>query len=267
MFASAVRRSAVDAGGKVTWKYSQAGWETVRLIIWNPHTRWGICAAMAAQWIVDHAYGGSLANRLINDDGKVSRDAIRRLMRHHSLASSGGDVSQRTAIEQFLSNRKIVIRRKSYDSRYGARHRKEGWTKPANSERRQAKETGTAMPDIAYQIAAALGKVRASYVLIKFGGRKWSHVIAGWLGRDDGCLFDPNSGEYWFQRKEKLCEWFPTYYRVAGYLSFPTKHDRWWSIAEFGLSANASDAYREHVLSFAGPRPHRAEQLAVHSDI
>src|SRR5580658_8327867 len=108
-------RSAKNAlpryGGVMTWNYSQTDYAVWSVIREEKVSAKGICKALAAQWIVDHAYGGSLVNRVTNANGSVNESAIRMVMQNFSLAYD----EQEAEAESFLLSRGIMERRGSQD--------------------------------------------------------------------------------------------------------------------------------------------------------
>ena len=100
MFRSA-RNALPKYKGLMTWDYSQSDWSTWNIIARDEVSRGGICKALAAQWIVDHAYGGSLVNRVTTPAGKLDQSAIRMVMQNFIGAWS----NQQVETEKFLVSR------------------------------------------------------------------------------------------------------------------------------------------------------------------
>ena len=77
--------------GVMTWTYSQASWATIKHTLSNPRTRKGICAALVANWIKEHAQGGILGNSLTDVAGNVNVGKLLEIAAPHSAASATSD--------------------------------------------------------------------------------------------------------------------------------------------------------------------------------
>jgi len=244
-----------DFNGVMTWDYSQMDYGVLTIIRKDKISANGICKALAAQWIVDHAYGGSLANRVTNAAGNVDVDAIRMIMQNFCIAWD----SQEAETASFLTSRGIIERMRS---------RNVTGTKTVRVDGRRVEITKTAATSggmsqagnshVAIELAQALKGVTNGYAQIDFGGSGVGHATAAWVGgpsygsAGDACFYDPNFGEVWFQGKKDFFGWFELFYRYS-YQGFPCNFNSRWSVNQWGLSVNASKgAYAKAVLSASG---------------
>lgn len=257
MFRTA-RKALPKFGGVMTWDYSQADFTTFNIIRKDSVSSGGICKALAAQWIVDHAYGGSLVNRVTDKSGKINPSAIRMIMQNFIAAWD----SQEVETADFLMKRGILERMGSRAISTTRSKRIDGkkveitTTTHSTSSTHETSESG----NVAIELSKALRKVSGCYAQIDFGGSGVGHATAAWIGGPsygsggDACFFDPNAGEFWFEDKQKFFEWFRIFYS-ASYEGFPCRFNKRWSVRQWALSNTASKgAYAKAVLSVAGAR-------------
>ncbi len=204
-------------GGVMTWDYPQTDFAVLNIIRRNSVSANGTCKALAAQWIVDHACGGSLANR-VTKNGAVDPGAIRMVMQN--FVAAWDDQEVRT--DEFLLSRGLQHRMGSRDvsatrSIGVGRARREVTT--VSHQAVPIDQTGGG--NIALELANALRRVNGSYVQIDFDGASGGHATPAWIGQD-ACHYDPNLGEVWFERASDFCRWFEVFYR-ASYQGFPCR--------------------------------------------
>lgn len=258
MFRSA-RTALTRHNGVMTWDYSQSAWSTFSVTFREPAGRWGICKALSAQWIVDHAYGGSLFNRITNGRGDVDPSAIRMIQQNFAIASG----NQADETKDFLIKRGVLERRGSLCFSVTRSVRREGQRVEITNNsygERNLSESGS-NGNVAIALAAALKNVSNCYAQIGFGPTAGTgHAVAAWVGGPsygsggDVAFFDPNFGEVWFAKKADFFEWFEYFYR-ASYAGFPCKFNGRWDVSQWALSNTAAKgAYAKAVLSVAGPR-------------
>src|SRR4051812_30022918 len=74
-----VRQTALDAGGLVSWKFSQVENPIRSLITGHDASSGGICEMASAKWLECHAKGDHMANWL-EPTGTIDPNKIRQLM-------------------------------------------------------------------------------------------------------------------------------------------------------------------------------------------
>jgi hypothetical protein len=256
MFRSA-RNALAKYNGVMTWNYAQSDWSTFSVIARDPVSRIGICKALSAQWIVDHAYGGSLVNRLTTPGGALDASAIRMVMQNFIGAWNNQDIE--TA--KFLESRGMRQRCNSRMQDF-TRTTRVGGQKVETTTTKYFSTTTYASGggNCAIELAKALRTVSGSYVQIDFGGDGVGHATCAWIGgpsygsSGDAAFFDPNCGEYWFERKADFCDWFQYFYEKS-YAGFPCRFNSRWSVSQWGLAVGAEkSAYAKAVNSVAGRR-------------
>jgi len=262
LIASIMFRTARNAlpqyGGVMTWDYAQSDFSTWNIIRKNGISANGICKALSAQWIVDHAYGGSLVNRITDAKGSTDPGAIRMVMQNFILAWDNQEVE--TA--DFLMKRGILERFSSRDvsstrsRRIGGKSIETTTVRAGTGSLNNVGNGG----NVAIDLSNALRKVSNGYAQIDFGGAGVGHATAAWIGGPsynsggDATFFDPNCGEYWFADKSQFFDWFRLFY-ANSYQGFPCKFNSRWSVRQWALSNTAAKgAYAKAVLSVAGAR-------------
>jgi YopT peptidase len=247
MFKTA-RQNLADYGGVMTWDFSQNNWSVWKILCGNSASRWGICKSLSAQWIIDHAHGGSLFNRVLDRSGNINEGAIRTIRQHFIDARS----AQEARTQEFLLKWGLLERRSSRNIRGDAKN---------TSTFQQGRDPQ--VPDqsfnVALELAQELRKLSGCYAQIDFGGHKpLGHATAAWIGGPsyssggDACFFDPNAGEFYFENKLNFFRWFVLFY-TCSYKGFPCYFNSRWSVRQWAL-ANKSKQAHAKVLSVAGRR-------------
>jgi YopT peptidase len=247
MFRSA-RNALARFGGVMTWNFSQTDFAVLKVTCWNSVSRNGICKALAAQWIVDHAHGGALHNRVVDRRGNLSESAIRLITQNFISWRR----AQKSAVPEFLIKRGVLPRQSSldisrtFDRKVGKRNVEvttvEHTTKPTDQT------GGGAGCNVALELAQALRRVCGSYAMIDFGPVSGSgHSTAAWIGGPtyssdgDACFFDPNVGEFYFEDKENFFKWFEVFYATS-YQGFLCNFNGYWAVGQWALANGASKA-------------------------
>jgi len=251
MFYSA-KKELSRFNGVMTWDYSQTDFSVWKIIRKDDVSANGICAALSAQWIVDHAYGGSLRNRVTDGNGKVNVGAVRMVMQNFIAAYGNQDYET----GQFLLSRGMVQKRTSKDVKlYKEKRvgRRIVTTSSIQHTSSPLDDMGTS-GNVALNLTAALRKVVNGYAQVDFGGTGVGHATAVWIGaqNEDACFYDPNLGEVWFQDKNDFFPWFEYFYRNS-YQGFPCYFNHRWSVDHWGLAVGAEKSvYGKAVRSVAG---------------
>jgi hypothetical protein len=213
--------------------FSQDVEPTRTLIRSMPYTAKGICEALAAKWIVEHANGSSLWNWLLEKETnsgsvwnwlfgkgerKINESAIINLMINHtegkirdgSLANpttKDANVAGSAAYQMLLTHK--------YLKQYGLRSH--AATDYENADNRF--QVGLALP-----AALNLRDFKTTYVLISLAGeivglegpKQVGHAAAAYVG-EDVAFFDPSFGEYWFPSHHDFAKFFGDFWKESKY--------------------------------------------------
>lgn len=199
--------------------YSQCVEPTNTLINMLPYTSDGICQALAAKWIAEHANGGSLWNWLFAPGStNIKQAAIANLMINFSEStvrkgkvanrslkgkSTGGDVYQDFVTDKYLGLYGVMRRQATSGAFMGSMNN------PIN-----VGAQGHALAS-RFQESWLCAK-GGSYILISILGDDGGHAMAAYVGQDIA-FFDPNFGEFWFPSINEFFPWFLTFWRTSGY--------------------------------------------------
>lgn len=255
------RNALARHGGCMTWDFSQCNYNVWKIIRQDEASANGICKALAAQWIVDHAYGGALYNRIVDSTGSLNISAIRMVMQNFILAWN----NQQVETADFLSRRGMIPRLSSLNKKVvrkvGIGRQQKEITSVQSTTAGTDQIGGGARCNVSLELTEALKKVSGYYAQVSFGAAAGiGHATAVWLGGPtysspgDACFFDPNCGEFYFENKTKFFEWFKYFYATS-YQGFPCNFSGRWSVHQWALANGASkEAYARAVLSVAGSR-------------
>lgn len=228
-----VRTSATEAGGNVTWTFSQMTPPVDPLIKGHKTSSGGICEMLSAKWIERHAHDDHLANWLAPGGGGGGIDAskIRLLMQLFIIGNDmgpgdmigrygGPNPDQTMATRMFLESRGLSLRSGSNPAVRSA----------AASTMTSGSRGGGKRRVLASQLARELVKERnsaGSYRTIGVWGPHAAHAMAAWVA-EDVAFFDPNFGEFWFENHTSFVNWFPTFWHKSHYSSpVVGLSDRW----------------------------------------
>jgi YopT peptidase len=237
MFKTA-RQNLAEYGGVMTWDFSQYNWGVWKILSGNSASRGGICKSLSAQWIIDHAHGGSLFNRVLDRSGKLNEGAI-RIIRQHFIGARG---EQEGKTAEFLRKWGLLERMSSRNNSSSIPSKKSTF------------EQG--FGDVALGLSKELSMLSGCYAQIGFGKLAGlGHATAAWVGSSggDACFFDPNAGEFYFEDKRNLFRWFVVFYATS-YQGFPLYYNGRWSVRQWALANNANKKDYAKVLSVAGRR-------------
>ena len=174
--------------GVTVWKFSQSSGE-VSLRLGHK----GVCSALGASWINYHAHNDSLAKHLqLDEHGELDALTLQSVMHlQQSFVDTGIELA---AVETWLEMHGMV---------------------PLNMDIKSS-----VYKDTEFHIITSLGKVYNCYAYVIFGRSKrgGSHAVAVWIGgpdytKGDICFFEPNYGEFWFEKKQNFFCFFPAYYQ------------------------------------------------------
>ncbi|MGG5820950.1 YopT-type cysteine protease domain-containing protein [Falsiroseomonas sp. HW251] len=231
--------SLKNNGGYV--HYSQSIEPTRTLINMLPYTSGGICNALSAKWIEQHANGGSLWNWLFTPGTtNVQQAKIANLMINftESVVSGASDIDKSQGnhgMRQRIANRIVNKSAKKafaggdyqefvtdkYLALYGIRRRRVAQDIISGSiENCLSYGYG---PKTAIQLAVRMDPKymvtrSGTYAIINILGKAGGHAMAAWVG-EDVAFFDPNFGEFYFPKNADFQKFFPTFWRKSGYES------------------------------------------------
>ena len=212
--------------GVTVWEFNQ-GNKDINLIRIGTKTH-GICNTLSACWINYHAHNDSLANHL-RQSGLNSREVL-SLNHMIFLYDSFRKKTTTTAVTTWLKMHGMISLTSNTDV--------------------------SAYADVEYRIVAALTKSYGCYAYIAFGvkdlvlNNNRIHAVSAWLGgsnytEGDACFFEPNYGEFWFEKKQNFFDFFPVYLqlqrKILGIsLCLPEdKETEYWEVSTFSLSNKA----------------------------
>lgn len=216
-------------GGYV--RFSQAREPVKSMIRTKDFSQGGICQALSAKWIAEHANGRSLWTWLADrrTGQAVDRAKIGNLMINFAesklpqgpLANPtttihAGNMDERLrqmgglCYQDFVTTRNLGI----WGLHLRSLGQRDGFNRGA---------AGTT-PRTGLMLAEQLTRRRllhglGPYVLISLmGGPRSGHTVAAFLS-DDIAFFDPNFGEFYFEDRAAFAEWFGRYWLHSDYTS------------------------------------------------
>jgi hypothetical protein len=227
-------------GGVATWGFSQTDMSVLMRIFSDARTRWGICAALSANWIKYHAHGDSLANHLGGGGvGRLNTRKLSEIKALHAYVSPTTGGQQSSDLGVWLQMHGVLSKYSSRKIDY-TQHKKgksiDKWKGGSSlSDVSGGADQGPPINDIAGIMATEMDKLQGYYARVNFGGKAFltsaGHAVAVWMGKkgEDAMLFDPNYGEFWFEKKKNMLTFFPAFYR-ATYLSGAMRFNRRWEV-------------------------------------
>lgn len=221
--------------------YSQSEEPTRTLINMLPYTSNGICQALSAKWIAEHANEGSLWNWLFAEGTtNVKQAAIANLMINftESVVRTASNVPlalgnhrARQGVARRLAN--PTTRNKNTSGDYYQDFVTDKYLGLYGMKRRgiaRAGYMGSMSNRINYGLGPRTGQILAAtlqpkylnttanpgaYVLISVLGNG-GHAMAAYVGTDVS-FFDPNFGEFWFPKTLNFYNFFQDFWSLSGY--------------------------------------------------
>jgi len=208
--------------------YSQCVEPTKTLIKMLPYTENGICKALSAKWIAEHANDrslwtwlctpgttnvkqGAIANLMVNFTEGVQRTgplSNPTMKKKDGGVKDTGDLTYQTFVTDKylglynLKRRGIVstgISGKNLDRINFGYGIKTGQQLAVRLQEKYLNSSG------------------GSYVAIGVLGRG-GHAMAAFVGQDIA-FFDPNFGEFYFENQSDFRKWFAKFWRMSGYIN------------------------------------------------
>ena len=222
-----IQADALANGGSYI-HYSQCIEPTATLINMLPYTANGICQALSAKWIAQHANGSSLWDWLCTPGTtNVKQSAIANLMINftESVQRTGklsnpttrnqdtkGQFYQDFVTDKYLKLYSGLVRRSIVqEGVIGSIRNQLTVGGGVNAGRRLARRLNE---------SRLVSKGSGSYVLISIMGNG-GHAMAAFVG-EDIAFFDPNFGEFWFPSHKQFYAFFLKFWHRSGYYkNFP----------------------------------------------
>ena len=205
-------------------EYSQGNRGTHDIIKKSPLTADGICQALSAKWIAQHANDDSLWNWLfIKGTRSINQAAIVNLMHNFTdgVARHGKSANPTSKNKYPLGMTYQDYVTERYMAIYGVQRRKMV-QKGFLGNQFHLIATGADGHCLAHRMQGSFLNSRGdSYVLIVIKGKDKNkpvgHAMSAYVGSEDFVFFDPNFGEFWFPSHEKFQAWFKGYWSTSGY--------------------------------------------------
>lgn len=200
--APAVRASAQRFRGACLVPFSQCA-EPVRSLIGDDHqTRNGICAALSMYWVGMHSMESSLWSWLLDEKGAVIASKLKRVqvVQKQSKNDNNG-VQAENEIER-LALLGLVLHR--------------GDLKELNRDLNHVEVGSNSATAIPAEIFRYARTGDGTYWTFHVGGLGGGHEMAAYVGLD-AVFFDPNYGEFYFEKAADFAAWFPEFWRLSKY--------------------------------------------------
>ncbi len=217
---AAMQNTITGLGGGYV-PFSQGLPPTSSMIESLPYTKDGICQALSAKWITEHANDGSLWNWIYEAKStRIKPGAIANLMINftESVVKAGplsnpttrGRATGDLIYQDFVTDRYMRL--------YGLRRRKivqDTVVYSASTAHGYGYGPKTGI-SLASRLSPRWLVTRSgAYVLISILG-KGGHAMAAYVGSDIA-FFDPNFGEFYLGDYKKFADFFKTFWRLSGY--------------------------------------------------
>jgi len=216
VFVQAVRDCAIRHGGAYI-PFSQCLQPVKALIESMPGTSGGICRALAAKWIAQHANDDSLWNWLFYPNTtQIKLGCIAELMiQFHEGVSPQGKFNNPTVQNpgNLTGGNYQDLVMENYLGIYGLKKR--GITKDliTGFQNRPPANAGSSIANrLSIKWLNGVG-----YVHIYTGGGGSAHSTAAFVGSQDIAFFDPNFGEFYFTDQAKFRAFFVEFWEISGY--------------------------------------------------
>lgn len=219
-FVNRVRATATKAGGGYV-PYSQCLEPTATLIKMLPATSEGICQALCAKWIAEHANDRSLWNWLcVPGTTNVRQGMITNLMVNfnESVTTDKGSSAFNRTVRRGSGQKNMIwqdVVTEKYLAQYGVIRRR---LARSNMSRTHSYSNGHAMgARMARDLDPALWNGQNFYILISILGDAGGHALCAFVGSSDVAFFDPNFGEFYFETRAKFTTFMKDFWRTSGY--------------------------------------------------
>ena len=201
----------------------------------------GICSALSSYWILHHANGGSLWSWLCPSNMTVPHaHRITKLMNHQAEGQKrNGAAGQDEFENNFLRKQGLSPARTWKESR-----RSPGMQLMINKDAVMG-ESGFASPNGLARAIAEVNQgtgVAGCYKRIGVGSNIGAHAMAAFVTKDDVTFFDPNFGEFHFEKPKDFLKWFnDVFWQVSLYRRILSGT---WGVAEYHVRLSSEQMKR-----------------------
>jgi hypothetical protein len=232
---NSVRNSASSNNGNLTWAFSQIKDPVASIIGKDKISQDGVCEMLSAKWIECHAKDGHLGQWLQGSGQEIDPSKIRQLMQLFIIGNTMNRSAMvgrpdslvppdQTAATVLWLKEKGLVRRTSiaspdFNSSTGTR----------DGARRKVH---------ASSICAAVTSnwnALGTYRTIGIWGPNGGHAMAAWVAQDVA-FFDPNFGEFWFEKKADFIKWFPKFFEKSCYSLPKVGLCERYEVMDFGIA-------------------------------
>lgn len=224
---SRIQKSPTKYGGHCTFPFSQGINPVAGMIGKSKITKGGICQALSEMWVVFHAHDESLWNWLYTGS-QINSSALANVAYNFKYGSvkEGGDWN---ALDDQDRNSDMWFLQYGIRRRTGAVMGKSNMSidgklqkvNVANRSLVDEKRTGgmsrcglgknLARDLVSGSMVKNRGLGDGTYRMIGIYGGDGSHCMCAYVGQDVA-FFDPNFGEYWFEKRADFERWFGEYF-------------------------------------------------------
>ena len=215
-----VRQTAIAAGGSYI-PYSQMLEPTNTMIKMLPATEDGICQALCAKWIAEHANDSSLWTWLFTPGTtNVQFGKIANLMVNfnETVTTNKNSAAFNTSVTRSKGQEKLIwqdVVTEKYLALYGVIRR--GMARAKMNSRWSMKKGSGLGFEIGKDLNPALWNGQNFYVLISILGKGGGHALCAFIGATDIAFFDPNFGEFYFTDRGKFMNFIKKFWEKSGY--------------------------------------------------
>jgi YopT peptidase len=212
---NAIIGKAIEYGGACTKKFDQGDASLTKGVgsVYGPHGWNGVCFALSLMWIAFHAKDEDFWGWLYGQD-TISRTP------YGSIASNRATMI--VGLQGALYNRSFTADLKSANARGLSSQglaeywlRSDGIVKISYGNVPVTKIQKVAA-NLATQLAPDSYKVGGCYKELGMFSPNGGHSCAAWVG-SDVTYFDPNFGEFWFEKAAQFRKWFAYYWFSSQY--------------------------------------------------
>lgn len=196
-----VRKSVTKYHGKVNFAFSQVQTDFLKEIIKHKQTSGGICNALTSYWIALHAQGKNLFKEIITgDENKLNKNKIFEIKKLQ--------VDFDNHEESFLAHKNWL---NSQGLDYKTFYKDDGYFKNKGTKNKYQRPENTteAIKNLAESIVSTPGHNKnGEYKKISLHGSMLGYSVSAYINKNTVIYFDPNFGEFEFNKKNDFIEWF-----------------------------------------------------------
>ncbi len=223
-----LQQLAVERMGACTKKFKQGSEEMEKGLGWAYHLmlrngkKWGgVCKALCMYWIGYHATDKDFWGWLFDEKNKAQiNTAVNIISTHNSYYNRDG--SKEDWAKKFLSRYRVIPQKGVKGNPVPPITGNAGPVKAKENDETKQRQAGAAL---AAQIAPLKRTaLNEGYRQLSIGGggdrndpkQGGRHAVVAWVA-EDVLFFDPNHGEYWFERTDMFRQWFMEYWLLTRY--------------------------------------------------